>query len=113
MSLTWQKQLLFTDYSSVGGQERGKKRKIHTDRLIGRVGQQKKEPEKEESKLSHMSVCKPVNLMTGVAGKSVGKSLMASIWNSHALKCYHSPHLSSHPMSSQDRERGVNPVCQC
>lgn len=35
---------------------------------------------------------------------SVGNSLTASIWNSQALQRYHSPHLSSPPISSQDSE---------
>lgn len=68
MSLAWQKQLLFKDYSGVGGQERKKGK--DTDGLIGNAGQQEKKAA-EESNLSHTSVCKPVNLMTGVAGESL------------------------------------------
>lgn len=68
MSLTWQKQLLFKDYSRVGGQER-KKRKIPRWIDWQRRAAEKNKAEKEQSNQSHISVCKPVNLVTGVAGK--------------------------------------------
>lgn len=52
MSLTWQKQLLFKDYSSVGGQER--KKGNYTDGLRGNTGQQKKEAEDDKSNFAHV-----------------------------------------------------------
>lgn len=55
MSVTWQKQLLFKDYSGVGG--RGRKKGKRTDGLMGDAGRQekKKEAEKDKSNLSHAS----------------------------------------------------------
>lgn len=90
MSLAWQKQLLFKDYSKVGGQERQKGK--YTDGLIGNSG--KKEAGKEESNLSCVCLQTSESDDRGCWEISVGNSLMASIWRSRAVQCYHSPHLS-------------------
>lgn len=69
MSLVWQKQLLLEDYRRVCGPE-GKKGK-YTDGVIRPHRVRGGETCRKWNRTCHMSVCKPVNLMTRTAGKSL------------------------------------------
>lgn len=86
MSLVWQKQLLLEDYRGVRG---GKEEKIH--RWNDKATQGRKKNQRKWNRTRHMSVCKPVNLMTRTAGKSLRGILT-------------SPFPSPPPRGSQDRE---------